>query len=216
MLSVRCIYFDVIIPNGKYRIADQYFKNGEYEKAIEIYIELGEYKESSKRLIEAQNAIERLIQETKESLKPYIELLETQFDENGHAPLALTHIQNANSIFVMGYEGTVSNAYTKAGAKNHIIDLMEWKMNSEASEEEFEAFIQILNVYWGCEGKCSSANADYDEFVWVDDENKCNVYCWLDQGEVNLCWHLIGWKYTYQVSLESGPSGTHYISSGSQ
>ena len=45
----------IIIPNSKYSQAGKLVDSGDYEKAISIYTELGEYKDSKDKLISAEN-----------------------------------------------------------------------------------------------------------------------------------------------------------------
>lgn len=48
----KYIYTNQIVPSGKYEKAEEFVKSEDYDSAIEIYSELGDYKDSEKKLYE--------------------------------------------------------------------------------------------------------------------------------------------------------------------
>lgn len=134
----------------------------------------------------ADTDLEEMIQRSRTALQPYIELLGGDLGD-GVVQTSQEFIDNLSSIELMGKIGTVSHGFSEGLS---IIDTMDWISNDEASEEEFRAFVQMLNSFFHYESTCHDYEGYSTEtYQWVDFEDNCMVFGWLSDDRINVRWY---------------------------
>lgn len=129
-----------------------------------------------------------LIQETQETLAPYLAILGKE-SEDGAVGLPQEAIDTINAVKIMDRTGTVSHGMPDFISTQ--VSIMQWIDNSEATEQEFDSFLESLRLYFG---KPEEGVEDYDTMseethVWVDYNNSSYVACWYDAGVITVEWH---------------------------
>ncbi len=126
-------------------------------------------------------------QKTRDSLKPYVDFLGEE-TENGDLSVPDEFLENIESVYIMGRIGSVNHAMSEKSKTQ--IRIMEWIDNENATQEEFENFVSLLNNYWNEEGIVKNYDNMSDEtYVWKDFEHSSYVTCWLENNSIKMNWH---------------------------
>lgn len=129
-----------------------------------------------------------LIQDTKDTLSPYLAILGTD-SEDGTVGLPQNAIDNINSVKIMDRIGSVTHGM--ADFTSTQISIMQWIDNSEATKQDFDSFLESLRLYYGKseEGVRDYENMSDETHVWIDYDNTSYVACWYDAGVITVEWH---------------------------
>ena len=129
-----------------------------------------------------------LVQDTENTLSPYLAVLGTE-SEDGSVRLPQEAIDNINSVKIMDRTGRISHGMPDFTSTQ--VSIMQWIDNSEATEQEFDAFLESLRLYYGKseEGVRDYENMSDETHVWIDYDNTSYVACWYDTGVITVEWH---------------------------
>lgn len=195
-LAIVAYITQSLIPDKHYNEAVELFNDGKYDEAIAAFEKLGDYKDSAEQIktveqtkqAAREDEIDSLIEETKESIAPYIEVLS---QETNGLELEVTQefVDNIGSVNVMGYTGTVSHG---ASDMVNIIDIMEWTCNDTSTEDEFVEFTELLERYYGKAPEIREAEGISDNtYFWVDHDNLCIVMAWYADSFIHARWDFV-------------------------
>lgn len=129
-----------------------------------------------------------IIQQSKDNLKPYFDVLGIDTEDDGLA-VSQEFLDNISAIELMGYSGSIEHGYSDI--TGNTIDIMEWVSNTEITGEDYENFIQSMNRYFGSEATLKSYdNLSEETYHWVDYDELCMAFCWNENGKVYMRWYL--------------------------
>lgn len=129
-----------------------------------------------------------LIQQTKESLEPYVTMVGT-LTENDTVTVTESFLDNIDKVKIMGRKGTVSHRY--AADSGDRIAAMDWQSNEVMSTEEYDKFAKSLDEYFGEVAAIQQYDTifDGDCLVWYDVDNQCWVVSWYEDSIAYLRWY---------------------------
>lgn len=146
-----------------------------------------ETKNTNTEVIEDDINKDTMIDETRESLAIFVNLLGTE-SEDGNIAVTDEFLENMENVYIMGRNGTVAHGF--GDDVQTVISIMEWTDNNSASETEFDNFITLLNDYFGETGQVKSYENYSDEtYVWKDYDNTSYVLCWYFDSITKISWH---------------------------
>lgn len=146
-----------------------------------------ETKKTNTEVIEDDINKDTMIDETRESLAIFVNLLGTE-SEDGNIAVTDEFLENVENVYIMGRNGAVAHGF--GDDVQTVISIMEWTDNNSASETEFDNFITLLNDYFGETGQVKSYENYSDEtYVWKDYDNTSYVLCWYSDSITKLSWH---------------------------
>lgn len=129
-----------------------------------------------------------LIQQTKESIEPYVALIGT-LAEKENVTVSESFLNNIDKVKIMGWKGTVSHGFTSDSTDR--IAMMDWQSNESMSAKEYDNFTKSLNEFF----EESAEVHQYDNIssenclVWNDLTNRCWVVGWYEGGIAYLRWY---------------------------
>lgn len=154
----------------------------------------------------AENAYTTLIDETKQSIAPYLSILGTD-TKGGSLSVSQSFIDNIDKVVLMGNMGTIEHGYTESASG--IIDIMDWYSNDDFSNAQFESFVLLMNEFFGTNGSLQSySNISDRTYVWVDRENLCMVLCWLEDKTIDVRWYYEEDYLTEEAEPTATPTAT--------
>ncbi len=127
-------------------------------------------------------------EETRESLRPYLEVLGQDVSDNLVVNVSDEFYNGLGSVMVMGIEGTVIHS---ANDENKIF-AMVWSSNEEVSHDELLELVKKLDSYYRVQAYLTSSDVFSDEtYVWADADTSCLVFGWLDGKTLKIRWDLV-------------------------
>lgn len=129
-----------------------------------------------------------LIQQTRESIRPYVETIGIS-TENNYLEVTESFENNKNRVKIMGKKGSTSLGCTQASGNE--IAMMDWQSNESMSTEEYNEFTKSLDKYFGEEADAQQYDniPSKDCLVWNDLDNRCWVVGWYYNEIAYLRWY---------------------------
>lgn len=106
-----------------------------------------------------------------------------QKGSGGRADEEVDRLGGGEGVFLMGRTGTVKMAYY-----GHTIGLLEWSCDDTVTPDEYRAFNDLPDSYFGFEGEYSD---DGDSCEWDNVTDLLVAYsCRHDDGSIGVDWRL--------------------------
>ena len=132
----------------------------------------------------AQNEedIPALIDGTNGSISKFVDIM-GQKGSGGLADEEVNRLGGGEGVFLMGRTGTVKMSYY-----GHTIGLLEWSCDDTVTPDEYRAFNDLLDSYFGFEGEYSD---DGDLCEWDNVTDLLIAYSYRhDDGSIGVDWRL--------------------------
>lgn len=132
----------------------------------------------------AQNEedIPALIDRTDGSISKFVDIM-GQKGSGGLADEEVDRLGGGEGVFLMGRTGTVKMSYY-----GHTIGLLEWSCDDTMAPDEYRAFNDLLDSYFGFEGEYSD---DGDLCEWDNATDLLIAYSYRhDDGSIGVHWRL--------------------------
>lgn len=129
-----------------------------------------------------------LIQQTKESIEPYVALIGT-LAERENVTVSESFLNNIDKVKIMGWKGTVSHGFTSDSTDR--IAMMDWQSNESMPAKEYDNFTKSLNEFFEEAAEVQQYDNISSEncLVWNDLSNRCWVVGWYEGGIAYLRWY---------------------------
>ena len=122
-------------------------------------------------------------------VEPYLDYLGGAAGETVTLPTEL--YKDIDTVSFLGREGTVSYAQSIGAAfmGDETTDELTWESNDTVTHEEFEAFVNNANGYFGYEAEEEEVLGD-PCYRWDETEPGCMVTASYDSGHIKVAWQL--------------------------
>ena len=152
VIAVAICLDKIIIPNTKYSHAENLANNGEYEKAIDIYTELGDYKDSQDKLIEAKYENANVLLNKGEYEKSMVIFDELDKYKNSPNKLIEAKYKYANALLDRGEYLKAIELYTDLGSgyedvKNKLPEAKYLLANKYFETNDIETLKEAAQLY---------------------------------------------------------------------
>ena len=133
--------------------------------------------------------IDDLITQSKQNVEPYLDVMGSDIT-NGNPPVSQDFIDNLNSVEIMGYVGSVEHGYNDYDGRRYI-ELMTWKSNVSTTNDDFFAFLDLMDEYFGQKSVLVSYDHIDDEiYGWVEPSKQFSMIAYFDDGKIYLQWDV--------------------------
>lgn len=128
------------------------------------------------------------LQQEDEGLPLYLGMLGTETTD-GHMDVSQNFIDNLQNVVIMKKAGSVSHKYVESGESAGLINKMSWVSNDTYTQDEFDAFIESMDLFFDYYG---ARDKDIDKsdktYIWIDVLHSSRVLGWYADEKINLCW----------------------------
>lgn len=170
----------VLVISAGIFTADYINKKNKNERAAKV--------NSVEQVKTEESDLSDMIELSKESLQPYMDLLGTYTEEN-HVNISPKAYENSGNVYFMGEIGSVSNGF--ADGDLYCIRLLDWESNEKKSKSEYEDFIYTINDYMGYSGVLrTDLSDDYNGsgYIWLDDYDPIVVIAFYKNNRIVIRW----------------------------
>lgn len=142
---------------------------------VSIFANLKEQREQAAyqaQLEAEQQAYQALIEESKSNILPYLEYIGKRYEAGEKVSLPSDLYESIDNVEFMGLKGSIKYGTTAISKKDdYSVRYCSWTSIDGFSEEEFQAFVNTLNDYFGYEADADSRNystGHTHRYYWLD------------------------------------------------